>query len=108
MRVIDFNIYVLLDPGANLSFVTLYLSIRFDITPKILLEPFSVYIPIGDSILAKKVYKGCPTSVFYKVILCDLIELVIIDFDVILDIDWLHSSYTSIDYRTHRDKFQFS
>lgn len=46
LRVFDFDVYALLESGANLSFVTPYLAIRFDMTPEILLEPFLVYTPI--------------------------------------------------------------
>ena len=40
--------------------------------------------------------------------MADLIELDIVDFDVILGMDWLYSSYASIDCRTRVVKFQFS
>lgn len=43
LRIFDFDVYALLESGANLSFVTPYLVIRFDMTPEILLEPFLVY-----------------------------------------------------------------
>ena len=38
----------------------------------------------------------------------DLIELDMVDFDVILGMDWLHACYASVDYRTQELKFQFS
>src|SRR5688572_30122804 len=38
----------------------------------------------------------------------NLIELDMIDFDVILGMDWLHASYASIDCRTRGVKFHFS
>lgn len=64
---------------------------------------------IGQLKLAKKVYKNYPMSrLLIKVILCDLAELDMVDFDVIFGIYWLHASYASIDYRTHRVKFQSS
>ncbi|PBO41484.1 hypothetical protein CKX42_26525, partial [Escherichia coli] len=37
----------------------------------------------------------------------DLIELDMVDFDVILGMDWLHACYASIDCRTRVVKFQF-
>ncbi|KAH0652759.1 hypothetical protein KY289_030437 [Solanum tuberosum] len=61
----------------------------------------------GDSVVAKRVYRKFPISLSHRVTLLDLIELDMLDFDVILDMDWLHACYASIDYRTRRVKFQF-
>ena len=32
-----------------------------------------VYNPVGESIVAKRVYKGCPVSILHKLIPCDFI-----------------------------------
>ena len=106
LKVFNLDAYVLLDPGANLSFVTPFLAHRFDVHSEILLDPFLVCTPVGESILAKRVYRNCPISVLHKIIPCDLIELDMIDFDVILGMDWLHAAYATIDCRTRRVKFQ--
>lgn len=53
LRVFEYNVYALLDPGANLSFVILYLTMRFDVSPEVLLEPYLVYTPIDKFVLAK-------------------------------------------------------
>ena len=37
----------------------------------------------------------------------DLVELDMVDFDVILGMDWLHACYASVNYRTRVVKFQF-
>ena len=37
----------------------------------------------------------------------DLVELDMVDFDVILGMDWLHAFYASVDCRTRVVKFQF-
>ena len=55
----------------------------------------------------RKVYKQCPVFVMHKMIPCDLVELDMVDFDIILGMDWLHASYASIDCRTHGVKFHF-
>lgn len=46
-------------------------------------------------------------SVLYKVISCKIVKLYMVDFDVIIRIYWSHASCASIDYRTHKFKFQF-
>jgi len=62
---------------------------------------------VGDSIVAKRVYRGCPISFPNRVTLVDLVELDMLDFDVILGMDWLHACFASIDCRTRIVKFQF-
>ncbi|KAG5585296.1 hypothetical protein H5410_045730 [Solanum commersonii] len=47
IKVFTFDVYALLDPGVSLSFVTLCVSMSFDILPKQLLDPFSVSPPVG-------------------------------------------------------------
>jgi len=66
---------------------------RFDVLRDMLVDPFSVSTLVGDSIVAKRVYKKCPISLSHRVTLVDLIKLDMLDFDVILDMDWLHSCY---------------
>ena len=50
--------------------------------------------------VAKRVYKGCPIYLPNIVTLVDLIEIDMLDFDVILGMDWLHACFASIDCRT--------
>ncbi|KAF3668757.1 hypothetical protein FXO38_00048 [Capsicum annuum] len=76
-------------------------------SPKSISEPILVSIPVGESVIDKKVYKNCPVIVLHRVTLADLIELEIVDSDVILGMDWLHSCYASIDCRTRLVKFHF-
>ncbi|XP_069143340.1 uncharacterized protein [Solanum lycopersicum] len=47
LKVLSIDVYVLLDPGATLSFVTPVVSKRFDILPDILNESFIVSTPVG-------------------------------------------------------------
>jgi len=60
---------------------------KFEILPDVLEEPFSVSTPVGDSIVAKRVYRSCPISLSHKVTLVDLVELYMLDFDMILGMD---------------------
>ncbi|KAG5615358.1 hypothetical protein H5410_015182 [Solanum commersonii] len=66
IKVFTFYIYALLDPGASLSFVTLYVAMNFDVLPKKLCDPFSVYTPVGESILTERVYRDCTISSITK------------------------------------------
>ena len=63
--------------------------------------------PVGVSIIVRKVYRNYPIIISQKVTLVDLVELGMMDFDVILDMDWLHSCYASVDCRNRIVHFQF-
>jgi len=80
---------------------------NFNFIPEQLSEPFSVSTHVGESILAEKVYRDCPISINHKSIITNLVELDMVDFDVILGMDWLHACYASVDCKTRVVKFQF-
>ena len=63
---------------------------NFDVIPEQLSELFSVSTLGCESILVERVYRDCPISVNHKSTMADLIELDVVDFDVILGMDWLH------------------
>ena len=79
--------------GAALSFATALVSRKFDVLPDVLIEPFYVSAPIGDSVVATWVYRKCPVVLPNKVTLDDFVELEIFDFDIILGIDLLHDFF---------------
>ena len=89
LRVFDLDVYSLLDPRDFLSFVTPYIAVKFSDSLVTLSEPISVSTPVGNPVITR------------------LVELEIVDFDVILGIDWLLSCYTSIDCRTMIVHFNF-
>lgn len=68
LKFLNFDVYALLDTSANFPLVTPFLATRFDMHPRILLDPFSVYTPVGESILAKRAYKIFHVSVLHKII----------------------------------------
>ena len=51
-----------LDPGASLSFVTLYVAMNFDVILEQVSKSFSASTPIFDSILPNKFYCDCNIS----------------------------------------------
>ncbi|KAH0780669.1 hypothetical protein KY290_000267 [Solanum tuberosum] len=68
----------------------------FDVLPEQLLEPLSVSTPVGESILAERVYRDCSIFVNHKSTMADLVELDMVDFDVILAIVLKSSSVVPI------------
>ena len=57
-------------------------------------------------LVERGIYK-VPISLFHRVTLVDLVELDILEFNIILVMDWLHSCYSSINCITRAVKFQF-
>ena len=55
--------------------------------------------------LATRVYKNCPIFFSHRSTHIDLVELDMLDFDVMLGVDWFHSCYASIDCRIQVVKF---
>ena len=56
---------------------------RFDVSPDVCQVLF-VSTPIGESILAERVYINLPITLFHGVTSVDLVELGMLDFDVML------------------------
>ena len=106
-KVFSINLYVLLDPGATLHFFTPLISKKFDILPNISNEPFMVSTPVGESVVAKRVYINFPIMFTNRVTYVKLVEFDMINFDVILGMDWLNACFSSIDCRTRVVKFNF-
>ena len=97
LHVFSFPVYALLDPGSTLSFVTPLVASKFYLLPEILHEPFLVSTPIGDNIRVERLYRDCPIIIPDRLTYADLIELTMLDFDIILCIDWLYKCYATID-----------
>lgn len=63
LYIFHLHIYVLLDLGTSLSFVTPYIVVNFGVSPKILVDPSSVSTQMGKSIIARRVYRNCPIMI---------------------------------------------
>ena len=87
IKFLNFDVYILLDPGASLSFVTPYVANQFEILPEKHCEIFCVSTLVWESILAERVYHDCSISINHKNIIADLVELDTVDFIVILGMD---------------------
>lgn len=90
--VFQLDVYALLDPGSSFSYVTPLVAINFKVSPEIISEPILVSTPVGESIVAQKVYKKCPVSILYRVVFADLIELDMVD----LILFWVWTGFTLV------------
>ncbi|XP_075096267.1 uncharacterized protein LOC142174380 [Nicotiana tabacum] len=107
LTIFTFDVYALIDPGSTLSYITPYIAKKFGIEPEKLCEPFKVSTPVGESVIARYIYKGCPVKVCHRLTVADLVELEMLDFDVIMGMDWLESCYAKVGCRTKIVSFEF-
>ena len=61
-------VYALIDPGSTLSYVTPLIAGKFKRTPELLVKSFNVSTPIGESIIARRVYRNCIVGFFLRYI----------------------------------------
>ncbi|XP_070046764.1 uncharacterized protein [Nicotiana tomentosiformis] len=80
---------------------------EFGIKSEQLHESVSVSTPIGESIMAVRVYRDYVVMVRGRNTMVDLIELGMVDFDVIMGMDWLYSCYAKLDCQTRTVRFEF-
>jgi len=105
--VFSYDVYALIDPGSTLSYVTPFVANKFGIEPELISKPLAVSTPIGDSVIARRVYRGCTVMICSRQTSANLFELEMVDFDVIMGMDWLASCYANVDCRTKIVRFQF-
>ncbi|KAF3632361.1 hypothetical protein FXO37_27514 [Capsicum annuum] len=97
LQIFSRDLYVLLDLGSTLSYVTPYVAVGFGFEPSVISEPFSISTLLGDSIVARRVYRGCVVTVGSRDTLADLTELDIVTFNAILGMDWVHYDGIRVD-----------
>ena len=108
LQVFSINVYALLDVGVTLLFFTHFATRKFDILPDIFNEPSIVTTPLGESLVAKRVYRNSYIMFPDRVTHVELVELDMVILDVILGIDQLHAFFASIGCRTRVVKSNFS
>lgn len=106
LSVCSQDAHVLFDPGATYSFVSLYFAPRLGKSSSFLDETLVVTTPVGNNVLAKSVYYSCDVSIEGKVLPADLVVLNMVDFDVILGMDWLSLHHATVDCHNKVVKFK--
>ncbi|XP_070047323.1 uncharacterized protein [Nicotiana tomentosiformis] len=74
LSISSYDVYVLIDPDSTLSYVTLLVASKFGIEPE-LIKPFEVSTPVGDPVIARRVYRDCIVGVLSRSTVADLIEI---------------------------------
>ena len=97
IQVFGSDAYVLIDPGATHSFIStkFITQVNIEIQPIDCSMVFS--LPIGDSLIADRVYMGCRVIIKGHEFRANLVLLDIQDFVVILGMDWLSRHHATMD-----------
>ncbi|KAA0058951.1 gag protease polyprotein [Cucumis melo var. makuwa] len=97
LRVLGHYALVLFDSGSSHSFISspFVLHARLEVEP--LHHVLSVSTPFGENMLSKEKVKACQIEIAGHVIEVALLVLDMLDFDVILGMDWLAANHASID-----------
>ena len=65
-----------------------------------MITPLSVATPLSDPLDTDIIFLRCPVLVEDREFPVDLVLLNVIDFDVILGMDWLSQHYATLDYHS--------
>ncbi|XP_070017126.1 uncharacterized protein [Nicotiana sylvestris] len=106
LSVCSFDALALIDPGSTHSSMSSYFSLRFNRQPELLNDPFLVVTHVGESLLAEYVYCACQIRVEGRDTIADLIVFDMIDFDMLMGMDWLSSFYVMVDCHANIVKFE--
>ncbi len=77
----------MIDPGITYSFVSPVFAMRLGRNPTTLECPLSVATLLSDNIDVDMVFPGSPVVVDRSILPADLVPLLVMNFDVILEMD---------------------
>ena len=98
--------YTLIDFGAPHSFVSVTFVKKLDMVPDLLDEMCIVSLPSGENLTSRFSFKVVPIKVAERELPVDLIVLEMVDYDVILGMDWLSRYNAAIFCRRKKVVFQ--
>ena len=87
---------VLFNSRATHLFISSYFANKLAKDKILMKNPLVINTPIGEPIEVKHMYPSCVVEIEEKTLPADLIELAILDFDVILGMDWLSENCSTI------------
>ncbi|XP_070035082.1 uncharacterized protein [Nicotiana tomentosiformis] len=85
------NASILVHSGSTYSYVSSYIACYLDMPRESLVLLVHVSMMVGDSIIVDRVYLSCVVTIRGLETRVDLLFLSMVDYDVILDMDWLFS-----------------
>ncbi|XP_070050461.1 uncharacterized protein [Nicotiana tomentosiformis] len=93
--------FILVDP----RYVSSYFSRYLDMPVSPLFRLFMYILSVGDSIIVECMYRSCAVTIGELEMRVDLSILSMVDFDVILGMDWLSPCYVILDCHAKTVKF---
>lgn len=88
LKLLSLDVYFFPDLGSMLSYVTPYVPVGFGLESHSI--PFFVSTLIEDSVVVNRVYRGSMVSISGIKLLVDLIELGVVNFDIVLRMDYVY------------------
>ncbi|XP_075491099.1 uncharacterized protein LOC142529448 [Primulina tabacum] len=98
--------YALFDCGATHSFVSKRFAKKVGLKPESLTEPFRIATPTSKTIETHEIHEDCKIGIANQTFSADLIQLVMVDFDIILGMDWLAKNHAIVDCKGKRVKLR--
>ncbi|XP_075486444.1 uncharacterized protein LOC142526055 [Primulina tabacum] len=98
--------YVLFDSDATHSFISKKFTKKLELTPEILVEPFRVATHTSKTIETHRVHRKCKICINEHLFQAELIQQNMVEFDVILEMDWLSKNHALVDCRMKNVKLQ--
>ncbi|XP_075479449.1 uncharacterized protein LOC142520334 [Primulina tabacum] len=89
--------YALFDCGATHSFMFKRFAKKLRRKPDKLTEPFRIATPTSRAMETDEIYRDCEISINNQTFSADLIQLIMVDFDIILGMDWLARNNAVVD-----------
>ncbi|XP_075492554.1 uncharacterized protein LOC142530617 [Primulina tabacum] len=83
--------------GATHSFISKRFTKKLGLTPEILVEPFRVTTPTSKTIETHRVHRKCKICIHEHLFQAELIQLNMVEFDIILGMDWLERYNAMVD-----------
>ncbi|XP_073121263.1 uncharacterized protein [Henckelia pumila] len=98
--------YVLFDCGATHSFISKRFTKKIWLISEKLTETLRVASPTNKIIETLKIHRKCKICVCEQIFDADLVELNMMEFDVILGMDWLSRNHAVVSCRDKNVKLQ--
>ena len=93
---------VLFDSGALHSFIAASVVRELGLEVETLEEPLYVSSPLGTRVSIDLICRGCELEIFGILLTLDLRVIDMLEFDVILGMDWLTAYWVVINYERRR------
>ncbi|XP_073030708.1 uncharacterized protein [Primulina eburnea] len=98
--------YALFDCGTTHSFVSRRYAKKLKLEHDILSEPLRVATPASKIIETHKVYRNCKICIGKQIFEVELIQFNMVEFDIILGMDWLAKNHAIVDCQKKEIRLQ--